>query len=391
MVSRLALLVVSVLLIMPMPALSDAGAVLTLDRNSVPAGKATYVTVSGTGFEDCFRPGFLGGTHDGLAADSAFSPVALSWDAAPEPVVVGRPDGGAFTKTIQVTPALSATKITIVASCPERTGIAGERASVDLEVGSPPPGFHVRPDSVSAGQSVQVSGGDFSACLPVEGRARGVRIHLVDGTDNVLDPTDPRVLAVAPLVADGPFGTIDPTTVALPPRLPAGTSTLAGECGDPNDRGEIEFANIQVTAAPGPSPSEGVPPGPSPTGAPPGDTATGDIGSTGAARPGPPSGPSEFSGPPPTAVLGLLGVVAALIGLAALGRRLTRKGGTPTPPTPPVQAPRPPTVQAVARTDRTGSVQVRRTGAGADVSIRVVVQHDPDELQVTRADGGSWQ
>jgi hypothetical protein len=304
---------------------------------------------------------------------------------APEQVDVGRPDdGGTFTKTIPVTPAPSATKITIVASCPKRTGIgiAGASASVDLGVGSPPPEFQVRPNTASAGQSVQVSGGDFSECLTVEGRTRDVRIHLLDGIDNVLDPADPRVLAVAPLVADSTSGTINPRSVPLPPKLPAGTHTLAGECGDPNAKGEILFADIQVTAAPPPSPSAEVPTGPNPTGMPPGDT-----GPTDAPRPAPPPGPG-FSGPAPAEVLSLLGVVAALIGLAALGRRLTRKGGTPTPT---AQAPAPPRVQAVARTDRTGSVQVRRTGPGADVSIRVVVQHDPGELQVTRADGGSWQ
>jgi hypothetical protein len=72
----------------------------------------------------------------------------------------------------------------------------------------------------------------------------------------------------------------------------------------------------------------------------------------------------------------VLGVVAALIALSALGRRLFRGR---TPPHQPQHTTKVPVVRVVARTGTPGPVELREAGPGHSVSVRVVVRQEPGE------------
>ena len=82
----------------------------------------------------------------------------------------------------------------------------------------------------------------------------------------------------------------------------------------------------------------------------------------------------------------VLGVVGALVALAALGRRLKRGGAVP--PHQPQHTTKVPVVRAVARQGVPGPVALRETGPGHSVSIRIVVREEPGEPVVHYTGGG---
>ncbi|HWN33411.1 MAG TPA: hypothetical protein VNP03_11730 [Pseudonocardia sp.] len=92
------------------------------------------------------------------------------------------------------------------------------------------------------------------------------------------------------------------------------------------------------------------------------------------------------SGPNVPGWVVVLGVVGALVALAALGRRLKRGGAVP--PHQPQHTTKVPVVRAVARQGVPGPVALRETGPGHSVSIRIVVREEPGEPVVHYTGGG---
>lgn len=221
----------------------------------------------------------------------------------------------------------------------------------------------------------ELSDGGFTTTILVTPET-GASSIVVEARCDLDDPDDSAASAVfaeTALTVTPPSSTSTPTTT-----LPATSAATAPPPITSKAQPPV-IAAPPVTAAP----LTGVasPGGPA-SGAPSGDTST------------PPS--FNTSGPGPLAVLVLIAVVAAMVGLTALRRR--RKPvptGQPALPMRPTRvAPHPPTgptVQAIAVVDRRGAVHVRRTGPGADLALRVVLRPDAGALRVTRSHGGTRQ
>lgn len=282
------------------------------------------------------------------------------------------------------------------------------------------PALQLIPDSAHPGDQVKVKGSGFDSCFPKPGPGThngingdtGTHGGIPDGDTGTRDGNPPTptptpnvppkvtvrwdgsnnngVLTTVALGGDGAFT----TTFVVPPALRPGSYEVAAECGDPNSPdmpGEIVFADLTVTAVP-PPPSPTLSPkpsaGPSPT--PPVETSSELVPPTSLPTsvfptPAPPTPPPPPPPPPPEPTplgwLVVLGVVAVLVALAALGRRLLR----PRPR--PERSPRLPVVQAVLRPGTGGSVELSRTGPGRSVAIRVVAREDPG-VQVVQRIGG---
>ena len=310
--------------------------------------------------------------------------------------------GGAFSQSFPV-PDVPPGQYKVKAECPNpySSGSPGAFATAPLEVLAtppppppPPPALTITPTSVGAGGAVTAQGGDFRSCLPVEGPRRNVRFHFVDdpGSDVIPDPNDPRVFGKATL---NDAGTIESTSLTVPPNASSGTHNVAAECGEPNGPGdgEILYETLEVLPVlppPPPPPSSSVGPPPSSGGG-----SGGESGGSGGSGSGSGSGseliPSSTPGggtlPPTTGSGGLgvvvtLAIVAALVALAALGRRLLRARP------PPQHTARLPVVAARVLPDPVSLVELRRAGPGRTIAIRVVAREDPGERVVQRVGGG---
>lgn len=304
------------------------------------------------------------------------------------------------------------------------------------------------PGSVHPGDQVKAKGSGFDSCIPtpsstsppttsrppiirMAGRpapSTGTSDRLAPVTVTVhwveRDGSPGSVLATTSLDASGSFE----TAFTVPAARQPGSYDVAAECGDPNgDIGEIAYASLTVTKAPtattstrpstSTSDTRPAPSSPVVIPLPPPDITSSDTASPGADTLSSIEPPRPAPQPQPSLLgwLVAIGVVAVLVALATLGRRVWRTSSGPAPAStsilpvaqvssPPVvwasglpvtrassppmaRTSSPPVVQAVLRMSVGGSVELRQTGPGRSVAIRVVPRDDTGIRVVRRVDG----
>lgn len=242
--------------------------------------------------------------------------------------------------------------------------------SVPVAAPSGGPTIELNPGSAAPGQRVTIQGSGYGAC---SARSRITVYWVNDDLSLGGKITDTQLRSDASFTA----------TFAVPSKLRPGSYDIAAVCGysgsllDMEEAGQAEDAPFEVTAAPSPS-SE--PPSPS-RGSPAGPGAVTTPVTTPFATRVPPTTVTERPGglPPEQGSPGwvvLLGVVAALVALSVLGRRVARARRQPA------HSARLPVVRAVARPGSGGRVEPRCDWHGRTVAVRVVARADPGRVRV---------